>query len=451
LRVARDGSIRQEYAKRSGIIIRSGEAHKPVVFSLEQAPTMAGRIQTENGEPISNILVEALKAEYGSDGKRTFTALASTLSDDRGDYRLYWMDPGEYVVSASYVPVIKTSVNPIETRPRIVYAPTYYPNASALTIARHIVLKADQNNLTLDFRLIRAPVVTVRGSLTESNHPVSTIVTLQLAGDATRATRYSTKSDALGSFEFKNVAPGSYIATAEIPLEKELFKASKHIIVYDRDENNVGLILSPGFPVSGRIVFDTGAALSLGGAHSVLNSVDPYLDSFTSPAIPSNGEFSINSVQPGEYTFDVAGIPEDLYIKSERSAQTNLQGLTLGLGTGSPAPFEILLGTDGGRVIGTVVDAERKPFAGAQVVLVPKGDRRSIASNYRVAGSDEDGNFDLRGIPPGDYQLFAWEDVEDRAWLNSEFVGNYQDVGTAVTIVPNARGTIQLPLIPEKR
>ena len=107
------------------------------------------------------------------------------------------------------------------------------------------------------------------------------------------------------------------------------------------------------------------------------------------------------------------------------------------------------MGTDGGRVIGTVADASGKPFAGAQVVLAPKGDRRNRPDQYRVSSSDEDGAFDLRGIPPGDYQLFAFEDIEDRAWLNSEFIG--ANVGTDVTIVPNTRGTIQLPLIPEKR
>ena len=285
LRVTKDGFIRQENAKRAPIVIRFGEAHKPVIFALELAPTMAGRIQTENGEPIADILVEALKAGYGQDGKRTFAVLASTLSDDRGEYRLYWVDPGEYVISASYVPVVKESGNAIQTAPRAPYAPTYYPNASALANARRIVLKADQNNLTLDFRLVRAPVVSVRGATTQSNHPLSTTVTLRMAGDVTGSPRYSAKSDDLGSFEFRDVAPGSYVATAEALVGKELIKASKHIVVYDRDENNVGLILSPGVQISGRIAADTGAPLSLGAARPGLNSVDPYLDSFCRPHI----------------------------------------------------------------------------------------------------------------------------------------------------------------------
>jgi hypothetical protein len=156
-----------------------------------------------------------------------------------------------------YFPVVRESGNAIQTAPRTAYAPTYYPNASALANARRIVLKADQSNLRLDFRLVRAPVVSVRGSMTESNHPVSSIVTLRLAGDAAGTPRYSARSDDLGSFEIKNVAPGSYVATAEALVGKELIKASRHIVVYDRDENSVGLLLSPGVQISGRIAAAT--------------------------------------------------------------------------------------------------------------------------------------------------------------------------------------------------
>jgi hypothetical protein len=446
LRVTKDGFIRQENAKRAPIVIRSGEAHKPVEFALEPAPTMAGRIQSENGEFISNILVEALKAGYAQDGNRTFSVLASTLSDDRGEYRLYWLDPGEYVVRASFVPVVKAPGTLISSNPRA-FAPSYYPNSSALTNARRIVLKADQSNLTLDFRLIRAPFVTVRGSTTEMNHPISTNVTLRLAGDSAGTPRYSVKSNDLGAFEIKDVAPGSYIAAAEARVGREVIHASKHIEVYDRDKNNVGLILSPGIQISGHIASDTGVPLNLVAARPRMSSIDPNLDSFAGTTFQADGQFVINSVQPGEYTLEIAGLPEDIYIKSERSDQTNLVGVILGIGGGSPAPFEILMGTDGGRIDGTVSDTAGKPFAGAQVVLVPKGNKL----NYRVSSSDEYGMFELRGIPPGEYQLLAWENVEDRAWLNSEFMRNYQDTGTAVTIVPNARGTIQLPLIPDKR
>ena len=275
LRVTKDGFIRQEYSKRAPIVIKSGEAHKPVIFALEPAPTMAGRIQNDQGRPIANILVRAMKAGYGPDGNRMYTEFVSTVSDDRGDYRLYWLDPGDYVVSATFVPVVKALDDPAPVAVPVAYAPTYYPNASALASAQRISLKANQNILTLDFRLVRAPVVSIRGTTTEGNRPTSTSVTLRIAGDAAGAPRYAAKSDERGLFEIRNVAPGSYIATAEALVENALVKASKHIEVYDRDVNNVGLMLTPGVSVSGRLTADTGGTINPGIARPRLNSTDP--------------------------------------------------------------------------------------------------------------------------------------------------------------------------------
>ena len=45
---------------------------------------------------------------------------------------------------------------------------------------------------------------------------------------------------------------------------------------------------------------------------------------------------------------------------------------------------------------------------------------------YRVTSSDEDGMLDLCGIPPESYRLFAGENVEERAWLNAEFMGKFR-------------------------
>jgi hypothetical protein len=276
-------------------------AHKPVTIALERAPTIAGHIQNESGEPVANILVQALKGVYGTDGKRSYTPFAATLSDDHGEYRLYWLDPGEYIVSASFVAVVKTPGNPIYGVPQVVYAPTLYPGASDLANAQRITLKADQNDLTRDFRLVKALALSVRGSTTTNDNrraPLVT-VTLSMAGDSTGAARYTARSSEDGLFEIKNVAPGSYIATTETVVGKERYAAARHIVVYDHDENNVGLILSPGIPVSGKIGLDSGGPVSLQSTRAQLTTVDPFMESFSTVGFQPNGQFVIRYVQPG--------------------------------------------------------------------------------------------------------------------------------------------------------
>ena len=457
LRVTKDGYLRQEYAKRAAVVIKPDVPHKPVVFELEAAPTMGGRVQNEFGEPIGNIMVSALKAIYAPNGKRVFTALASTLTDEHGEYRLYWLDPGEYVIRASFVPPVKTPGNPNNLAPRAVYAPTYYPVALDLANARRIPLRADQNLLALDFQLIHVPVVSVRGTASSRSSsrgadraPVNTVVTLALAGDSAGAAAYTGKTDERGDFEISNVAPGDYIASAEIMVGKQRYVSAIRVIVRDRDENNVGLMMSPGVEALGRIALDSGTPMDWSATQVRFNSADPFLDSFSAVGVQADGQFPIWNVLPGTYSLDISGIPRDFYIKAERSGPINVMTSPLGIAWDSPTPLEIIVGVDAGRMEGSVTDSNGKPFAGAHVVLVPNVERRDIPDQYRVVSSDEDGRFEIRGIPPGEYQIFAWENADANAWLNSEFMASYWNVASPFVVPANAAGTVQLPLIPAR-
>jgi len=309
------------------------------------------------------------------------------------------------------------------------------------------------DDLAIDFLLVRAQAMSVRGSMVTSlNERVAfTTVTLALTGDSTGAARYSAKTDELGNFTIKNVAPGDYIASSESAIDRQRFSDAKHLVIRDHDENNAGIVLSPGVPVVGRFVLDTGASGGLSAVRAMLASVDPYLPSFTTGGIQNDGQFAIIGVPRGAYTLDLAGLPEDLYIKEERSGQSNLLEDPLNVGWESPASLTILLGTDGGRIDGTVTETSGHAFAGAQVALVPNAERRNRPDQYRSVSSDEEGKFEIRGIPPGDYQLFAWENAEEHAWLNPEFMMKYFDIGLPVPITAKSSSTVQVPLIPDER
>jgi hypothetical protein len=44
-----------------------------------------------------------------------------------------------------------------------------------------------------------------------------------------------------------------------------------------------------------------------------------------------------------------------------------------------------------------------------------------------------------KGIAPGNYKLFAWEEIEDGAWQSSDFRKNYVGQGTAVHVEAGGR------------
>ena len=48
--------------------------------------------------------------------------------------------------------------------------------------------------------------------------------------------------------------------------------------------------------------------------------------------------------------------------------------------------------------------------------------------------------FLLKGVPPGVYQLFAWQSIPDTAWLNPEYMSRWEGRGQVVSM--DAGGTV---------
>lgn len=57
------------------------------------------------------------------------------------------------------------------------------------------------------------------------------------------------------------------------------------------------------------------------------------------------------------------------------------------------------------------------------MVLVPQEkERRDRAEYYKTTTTDQNGNYTLKGLVPGEYKAYAWEDVEPGAYLDSDFL-----------------------------
>jgi hypothetical protein len=81
------------------------------------------------------------------------------------------------------------------------------------------------------------------------------------------------------------------------------------------------------------------------------------------------------------------------------------------------------------------------------VVLVPDGKHRTRLSLYKEAQTDQRGQFLLRGISPGDYTLFSWNEVEVGAWEDPDFLKAFEDRGEKVTVQEGEAKSINLTAI----
>jgi len=53
---------------------------------------------------------------------------------------------------------------------------------------------------------------------------------------------------------------------------------------------------------------------------------------------------------------------------------------------------------------------------------------------YKSQSTDQYGRFDLRGIAPGDYKLFTWDEVEEGAWEDADFLKTFEETGEKVSV-----------------
>jgi hypothetical protein len=178
--------------------------------------------------------------------------------------------------------------------------------------------------------------------------------------------------------------------------------------------------------------------------------MDAALPAPAEATVATDGTFVVAAVQPGFYSVNVTGLPEDLYVRAASFAGVNALEKPLSVayrGAQDPVGLTLQIASDGGRITGAVFDQTSMGFPAAQITLIPEGDARPSVERYRTAISGRDGSFTIRGIAPGDYRLFGWDNLEPNAYLNVDFMKFYQDFGTPIHIGPGQSGSVSLRLI----
>jgi hypothetical protein len=69
---------------------------------------------------------------------------------------------------------------------------------------------------------------------------------------------------------------------------------------------------------------------------------------------------------------------------------------------------------------------------------------------FRVSSTDRAGRFQIKGLPPGDYKVFAWEGLDKDAWLDPDFVRN-ESRGQSVHIEEGKTQGVDIPIISPTR
>jgi hypothetical protein len=464
--VTRDGYVRQEYGQRvfpgqgTLISLAAGQVLKDVTIQLTATGNVGGRLIDNEGQPAVAVPLQLLKAIYNQAGQRIFQNAGQARSNDRGEYRFYWVTPGRYYVaggsSAANFSFGAGNTSPNESGDT--YILTYYPGTTDISRATPVDVKPG-SDIALDFVTPKQQLYTITGKVVDPNPVVSATgalpaVTLSLAfqtltGQAGVFTIGQAYDPATGNFTMRDVLPGSYILQAAAPPSS----ARVPVEVTNANVEGLAVVVDSGINVNGRFIVEGGdmpAPNTLRVQMRVMNNGLQNFVGFSPSGQPAgtDGSFTIAGVLPGQYRI-VAPVSQDFYIKELRYDRSDALNTPVDVSRRSSdaGSMEIVISRNVGQVDGVVVDERMQPVAGVQAVLIPDSNRIRTEL-YRTATTDQTGRFTMRGVAPGDYKLFAWEALENFGYFDPDVMRRSESLGKAVQVVESAKLSVETKIIP---
>jgi len=404
------------------LFLQLGQQVNDVVFRMIRAAVITGRINDDDGEPMAGIQVVALRrpneAEMEENSWRSrreeLRPATGGQTDDRGQYRLYGLKPGEYYIRAvdEFVPpIMNLPSDEWELRESLgsQYAPVYYPGVTQMSQSQAVPVGAGEE-AQIDFTMRRTKTVEVSGRVIGADgKPTSdAYVNLDEYPPSDYSFGHGASPDETGQFTIRGVPPGTYLLMAEqrsTGSDASGFHARQKIEASTDNVESVTLVLGRGVRVSGRVLTAGGTVHFERLFISLISREDEFPGGWA--RVNKDGSFDLLDVPEGNFTFNLNGLEEDWYVKSARMGQDNIldDGLLIERGQARNT-IQVVLSNSSAELDGSV-NEDGHALIGARVHLTPDPETAYNRIRMRSTTTDQNGRFTFSGIAPGRYKVLA--------------------------------------------
>ena len=438
-----------------------GQTIKDIRFGLTPHGVVAGRVMDDDGEPMANISVKVLQSIF-LNGTRQIVTLNQVTTNDLGAYRIFGLAAGRYYIQARF-----SFRNMMGQQADLAYQSAFYPNAPDITGASPLPIAAGQTTQGIDFTLRRCQAFRISGRVTDSGR-VQDRSTVWLTAKASGVADWDRNATPVrnGKFEIRGVLPGTYtLGSDSYSTEGVRTSGLMTITVTNSNVDHIELASLPAVEISGRVVYEDEPEVPTNDANGVTTGTSQVTHAQNAFLMPKDedsmgmggtqgqvGEgrkFIIKNIVPVAYNVNMQLTTPGAYIKTIRLGDSDVtdQGVDFSSGA-SAGELTIVVSYASGTVDGTVENAKQEHPAGVQVVAVPELDKRSQQRLFKLTVTDRDGHFELKGLAPGEYQIFAFEEIEYGAYVDSELLKPISDKGQRVTIKAKSKESLNLRVVP---
>jgi hypothetical protein len=439
------------------VTLVAGQKTGNIDMRLAPGGVIAGRILDEDGSPFAGAVVEALVTRMEA-GTSVRYAIASSQTDDRGEFRLFGLGPGEYYVSAQD-PAFRTVSSP---RGVLHYSPTYYPGTPFADQAKPIPMAAAPDTPRIEFRLRLVPPARVSGRMTTYNgKPLlsGAVIMSPLAEHGVPMVPpedISIQSD--GRFAFNDVVPGRYQIRARglaDPGGAALF-AVFPVDVMGTDVEGIRMTLGPGASVGGHVIVDAKHGTRR-PVWSTLRVRAPFTDGNTfgdalTGTVQSDGAFVIRGVMTGAHQFVLEGLRPPWVLKSVSLRGSDLTDVEVSVVEREPMhDLRITITDVATEVSGVVQNVRNLPVPNVGVLLYAKAPIFWLPASrrIRVTYTDRDGKFSVPGLPAGEYLAVASSTIDETDLGHRERLDALQAYAVPFRLATDdGRATVMLHVAP---